>query len=113
MVLASVLSVALVLVGFGHRPAQAEPQAVAYLLAGGDWADLCADGQAPHPAADTCAACILAKGMALSAPLAAPRALVAEQRMVWTVRAAGRHDLTIAATYPARAPPFDDRPTYS
>lgn len=109
--LACVLSMALVLVGFGHRPVQAEPQAMAYLLAGGDWADLCADGPAPHPAGDTCAACILAKGMALSAPVTAPRALLGEQRLVWTPRAAERFALTIAATYPARAPPFDDRAT--
>ena len=111
MVLASVLSVALVLVGFGHRPAQAEPQAIAYLLAGGDWADLCAQGDIPHPAGDICSACVLAKGMALAAPALTPRALVAVQPMVWTLQATARPELKIASAHPARAPPFDDRST--
>jgi hypothetical protein len=109
LVLASVLSVALVLVGFGHRPAQAEPQAIAYLLAGGEWADLCAKGDIPHPAGDICSACILAKGMGLPAPALTPRALVAVQPMVWTLRATARPELRTAAPNPARAPPFDDR----
>ncbi|MDA0722329.1 MAG: hypothetical protein O2994_11710 [Proteobacteria bacterium] len=111
LVLASVLSVALVLVGFGHRPAQAEPQAIAYLLAGGEWADLCAKGDIPHPAGDICSACILAKAMGLPAPALTPRALVAAQPMVWTLRATARPELKIASAHPARAPPFDDHST--
>ena len=111
MVLASVLSMALVLVGFGHRPAQAEPQAIAYLLAGGDWADLCAQDDLPHRAGDHCAACILAKAITLPAPVLTPRATVTAQPMAWTMQATARPELKIANAYPARAPPFADHST--
>ncbi len=105
MGLAGLLSVALLLVGFGHRSVQAEPQAVAYLLAGGDWADLCADGPAPHSAGDICAACVLGKGVALCAPALASQPLLTGQPAAWALPAATREDLTRATTYSARAPP--------
>jgi hypothetical protein len=105
-VLACLMSVALVLVGFGHRPVQADQQAVAYLLAGGDWADLCADGDVPHPVGDRCMACILAQSAALPDPVPDMLRASSHRDAHWTTKASSHRIMTGVTPYPARAPPF-------
>ncbi|WP_019955097.1 hypothetical protein [Yoonia vestfoldensis] len=109
VILASVLSVALMLVGFGHKPVQAEPQAVAYLLAGGNWADLCADGDAPHGAGDICMACLVVQSVGLADPALYIQPAPSTQDAHWTRHATARRILASATPHPARAPPCVDR----
>jgi hypothetical protein len=62
LLLVAVLALALGSSGFAHQDPTAQDQARAYVLAGGDWDDLCADGPLPHTGADTCMACLHAMG---------------------------------------------------
>jgi len=85
-------ALALVLVGFGHRPVEtdqrlSDPQIAAYLALGGSLADLCIsgdDGQ-DHAAHADCPACTIAKSMTLAPACLAPVGLVAwsTHRTVW------------------------------
>lgn len=62
--LLAVLTVALVATGFGHRLATADnPELQAYLGAGGELSQLCADADAPgRPAHGDCPACHIVAG---------------------------------------------------
>lgn len=105
-------AVALVLVAFAHRPAEAEPpaadpQIAAYLALGGSLDDLCLTGEAEHDHdrhAD-CPACTIAKAMALAPACVAPRPVA-----VWSgARAAWPSTLVLTGhgprARPARGPP--------
>jgi hypothetical protein len=82
MVVSALCALALVLVGFAHRPAEAAPPAAdaalaAYLAAGGTLDDLCLDagGDGGTLSHADCPACTLAKTIApppVAAGLAAP-----------------------------------------
>jgi len=106
-----VLAMALLLVSFGHRPLQAEPQATAYILAGGDWADLCADGDAPHLYGDSCMACLVAQTAHLAEPYAGFSPVTLAGTAHWNMRDIATPARTAFATHPARAPPLADRST--
>jgi hypothetical protein len=77
--LAVVLAMAFVLLGFGHQQGQTasfDPQLAAYLQAGGVMDDLCSDTDSPDPMAAPCPVCTLAQTMALPAePVGLPQAV--------------------------------------
>lgn len=106
-----VLAMALLLVSFGHRPLQAEPQATAYILAGGDLADLCADGDAPHLYGDSCMACLVAQTAHLPHSGTSADPAPSMQTAQWALRDIASPARTAFATHPARAPPLADRST--
>jgi hypothetical protein len=110
--LVSVLALALLLVGFGHRSLQAEPQATAYLLAGGDWADLCGDTDAPHLTGDRCMACLLAQGMMLPDPSSSLHMSMQAGIAPWTAGATTLRAVSARLSHPPRAPPAADRSTF-
>ncbi len=81
-------------------------QVRAYLLAGGDWSDLCADGYNPVGYAADCMACVLAKSCALPDTAITGNA-VPDLSVAQTLTP---HDLeTFVRSYakpPTRAPPL-------
>ena len=106
-------ALALLLVAFGHRPAEtgprlSDPQIAAYLALGGSLAELCItgdDGQ-EHPAHADCPACTIAKSLALAPACLAPMGLVA-----WSSHPAAWPETLVLTGHgprapPARGPPF-------
>ena len=71
-IITTILLVALTLVSFGHQTLspQTEAQVDAYILAGGDWSDLCGESEDPLAHASKCMACLIAQACALPAPAA-------------------------------------------
>lgn len=110
--MALVLTFALTLVSFGHRPLQAEVQTAAYLWAGGDLSAICADGGDPHAAADICAACIIAQTAMLPDPASACQTADLAKGPAWPDTATGRLTSGRPADHPARAPPARDHISY-
>ena len=108
LILAFGVLVALGLSGFGHRMLSPEDavQADRYLLAGGAWEDLCAEG-GPQPGhLSDCDACVISKSLLQPKPTAAtqctPLSLAADWPMAPHVRL--RRDLSWHVS--ARGPPF-------
>ncbi len=104
-----ILMIALALVGFGHRslaPA-ADAQATAYVLAGGDWSDICGQSGDPrHAQADQCLACVISHSCVTPEPAYAP-ALTITAATIWAAPAHRIYRLSsLDWSYPARAPPL-------
>lgn len=112
MILRSLISAlvlaALTLSSFGHRtlsPAD-HAQAEAFILAGGDWAALCGEGDDPLGTAGKCMACVIAQNCALPNPKMTARSLTSGEAIIWP-RAAGLFPAAArTVAHPARAPPF-------
>ncbi len=100
--------IALTLSSFGHRTLspQDQAQAQAYVLAGGDWADLCADGGAPLTSAATCMACVVALGCAVPPPAFTATTIQVEGGIYWSVQEAQQQTAIRSYAHAARAPPF-------
>lgn len=101
--------VALTLVSLGHRPPDptVQAQATAYLLTGGSFADLCADGGGLSDAhAQSCQACILSATCALPDPAGDAIRLTLPTTIAWHAHPSitGTNHAPGAAL--ARAPPF-------
>jgi hypothetical protein len=102
-------ALALMLVPFGHRPAETDPQIAAYLALGGSLADLCIsgdDGQ-DHAAHADCPACTIAKSMALAPACLAPSDLV-----VWSSHRAAWPETLVLTGHGPRAPPARGPPSF-
>lgn len=106
--ISALVLIALTLSSFGHRtlsPGE-EVQAETFILAGGDWAALCADGDDPLSTTAKCMACVIAQGCALPTPAAMATRLSVGDTIVWPrttdqpVLAAQIH------AHQARAPPL-------
>lgn len=103
-----ILAVATAALGFAHRPPSADDEAfAAYVLAGGDLADLCGDTDGDGLSDHDCPACHLTASTLAPDPIETPRS--AELRFVAQVVApresrAVRHVLDPARGL--RAPPF-------
>lgn len=100
---------ALAFIGFGHRaltPA-VDTQATAYVLAGGDWADICGQtGDPRHARVDQCLACIVSHGCLTPTPAQFP-ALQLATSALWIGKSASISRLSILDwAYAARAPPL-------
>lgn len=112
MILRSLISalvlIALTLSSFGHRTLSPgdEAQAEAFILAGGDWATLCGDGDDPLSTAGKCMACVIAQNCALPTPITTARSIASGEAIIWS-RAAGQFPAVAnTVAHPARAPPF-------
>lgn len=106
---AALLVLALTAVSFGHNPPQDDARAQAYLLAGGDWAAICADTGAPLHGVDICMACLIAAGADLPCPATDPAALITSSLADWSMSADAFTFAQTAPAHPARAPPVRDR----
>ncbi|WP_052700883.1 hypothetical protein [Loktanella sp. S4079] len=103
------LIVSLTLVGFGHRTLgpNTDARATAYVLAGGDWSDICGQSGDPrHAQSDRCIACVIAGGCLAPrmAELAQPDR---DTRLLWRTPERDTHTLSeLEWSYAARAPPL-------
>ncbi len=107
-IISALLLVALTLASFGHQSLSPsdKAQAEAYILAGGDWADLCSEDSDPFATVAKCMACIIAQGCAVPDPSDVTLTTQSGSMVVWPLQPTR---LTIAkadVTHPARAPPF-------
>ncbi|MDX8348869.1 hypothetical protein SLH49_12855 [Cognatiyoonia sp. IB215446] len=107
-IITTILLVALTLVSFGHQTLspQTEAQVDAYILAGGDWSDLCGEGEDPLAHASKCMACLIAQACALPAPAANATQLSASTPVRWTLAVETAVLAAPPSSHPARAPPF-------
>lgn len=106
---AALLALALTAVSFGHTPPQDDARADAYLLAGGDWAAICADTDRPLHGADACMACLISAGVDLPPPAGDATAVMTASLADWTLPAARIALAQLLPAHPARAPPARDR----
>ncbi|MDP5084296.1 MAG: hypothetical protein NWQ23_02665 [Yoonia sp.] len=101
------LLVALTLSSFGHRTlsADAEAQAEAFILAGGNWADLCGDDGDPLASGAKCMACVIAHTCHLPEPALAALPDLSTFTLDWAQ--SGNLVITTAdtASHFARGPP--------
>ncbi|QRM54642.1 hypothetical protein [Sinorhizobium sp. BG8] len=117
MVLRMLCAVALLMVGFAHKPAMASvpmspAEIAAYTLPDGTIGDLCHNQEAhptkkPHPAGTSCDACRIGSAMLVPAPadlvgLVLPFRLVAHRPLVDAAQGGARYQ----PGAPPRAPPF-------
>lgn len=107
--LSALLALALVMVGFGHRPVQsapADPALLAYLQAGGTLDALClAEGDAPGPMAQDCPVCTLAHAMALAPAPVAPATRACPEPLRLSVPGQAPAQAHMPRAPPARGPP--------
>ncbi|MFN3663109.1 hypothetical protein [Yoonia sp.] len=106
---AALLSLALTAVSFGHQPPQDDARAEAYLLAGGDWAAICADSGAPLHGAELCMACLISAGAGLPGAVTGPTAQISARLVDWAQAAGDTLRRQRVFIHPARAPPARDR----
>ena len=99
---------ALTLSSFGHRTLAPmdEARANAFILAGGDWATLCGDGDDPLNTATKCMACIMSQSCALPPAAVTATKVFVGDAMVWPRVADQPVGATQTQAHPARAPPF-------
>ncbi|MDX8353528.1 hypothetical protein [Cognatiyoonia sp. IB215182] len=107
-IITAILLVALTLVSFGHKTLspQTEAQVDAYILAGGDWAELCGEGGDPLAHANKCMACLIAQACALPTPTANATQLSTSAPLNWTLALETAVLVAPPSSHPARAPPF-------
>lgn len=107
-VISAILLIALTLSSFGHRSLSLtdEMQAQSYLLAGGDWDELCGDADDPLAHVTKCIACVLAQTCALPAPAGATHITAASTVLVWPTQRDAYRAMQALRFHPARAPPF-------
>lgn len=107
-IITTIVMIALTLVSFGHRslsPAD-EAQAQSYILAGGNWADLCGDGDDPLASSGKCMACVLSHSCALPPPSDDTRAPEIGITLKWAMRSETTAFTPRTWSHSARAPPF-------
>jgi len=107
-IIPSILLLALTLVSFGHQTLspQTEAQVDAYILAGGDWSDLCGDSQDPLAHATKCMACLIAQACAVPTPTDDVTPLSVSTSLRWTMVAETTVFAAPHSSHTARAPPF-------
>jgi len=76
--------IALILLGFGHRPLSA--QVNAYVISGGSLSDLCGGENAPDISHATCRACLITSSSDLCAPTALPHIARGGATLMWAMR---------------------------
>ncbi|MFA8442706.1 hypothetical protein [Yoonia sp.] len=99
---------ALTLSSFGHRtllPAE-EAQAESFILAGGNWAELCGEGGDPLSTVGKCMACVIAQTCATPTPAVMARSLSSGEAIIWPREASQTRAVSRISAHPARAPPF-------
>lgn len=102
------LMIGLTFASFGHHTVapDKQAQAQAYILAGGDWADLCSDNGDPLGGAAKCIACVIGHGCALPALNAAPIRATQGTAVAWVAQDQAVQPLRSLQSHTARAPPF-------
>ena len=104
----AILTLALTLVSFVHGSLspETEAQAETYILAGGDWAELCGDGTDPLVHVTKCMACLIGQTCAL--PDASDIARPAETGTLlnWTIVQENNAKPAAHRAHSARAPPL-------
>ncbi|MEM9785715.1 MAG: hypothetical protein AAF801_04390 [Pseudomonadota bacterium] len=106
-IITSLLVVALTLISFGHQTLspKTEAQAQAYILAGGDWADLCGDAGDPLAHVTKCMACVISQLCAVPTPSDVARPLNAGTALAWVIVLERNPAPAAHSTQSARAPP--------
>ncbi len=107
-IIASILMVALTLVSFGHQSLSpgAEAQAESYILAGGDWADLCGDEGDPLAHVTKCMACLISQACAVPAPGDIAHPATTYTALTWAITPENTAIASWYSSQTARAPPF-------
>jgi hypothetical protein len=93
---------------FGHQAGMAkvdQAQALSYVLAGGDLADLCGD-PFEGAQAERCLACVIAQGAPLLRPDSGAAQIAIAQDIIWPALPATFTPQACVATHQARAPPL-------
>jgi hypothetical protein len=106
--IAALLALAVVVLGFGHQHAPAvpaDPMLAAYLQTGGTLEDLCLDDDPSHAAAQDCPVCTLAKAMGLSPDIGAIAVTTLGTKMAQPRAGDLFAHLHAPRAPPARAPP--------
>lgn len=107
-IITTILTLALTLVSFGHRtlsPA-AEAQAEAYILAGGNWAELCGESGDPLAGISKCMACVISQTCALLDSPSVNHPTQTATALNWVPQRASATSANATKSHPARGPPF-------
>lgn len=107
-IISILLMIGLTFASFGHHTLapDEQAQAEAYILAGGDWTDLCTDGTDPLGNAAKCMACVINHGCTLPPNGAMPTQAARSISVAWVISDQTTQSPRSAYAHAARAPPF-------
>lgn len=107
-IISAALLLALTLSGLGHHSTSPDKQAqaTAYILAGGNWADLCSDGTNPTPTGNKCLACVIGPGCTLPGHANTPQKRAGSVGLAWNNGNQINTQQIQSTAHSARAPPF-------
>lgn len=106
-IITTVLMVGLAFTSFGQHgfASEEQTQAIAFILAGGDWADLCGDGTNPLAHAGKCMACVIGKHCVLPANQDLGTHRAEARASLWITSGQTAHPAQLQSGQTARAPP--------
>jgi hypothetical protein len=106
-VITACVLVALTLASFGHRalPPSDEAKVQAYVLAGGDWAELCRENGDPFASVAQCMACTIAQGCVVPDPSNIGTVVPNVAAIMWSAQEPLTTRAATSIAHLARAPP--------